>query len=79
MYLFRIEDDIGLYGKPPWWNIITDMQLPAFLMLIFFIGTVVSLWLALDPIQQIRKLKYLPITLICFIGFLLAGLWDMNY
>jgi len=54
-------------------------KIPAFLMLIFFIGIVVSTWIALDPIRQKqRKSKYFLVTLICFIGFLLVAAWDLR-
>jgi formate hydrogenlyase subunit 3/multisubunit Na+/H+ antiporter MnhD subunit len=54
-------------------------KLPAFFMLLFFIGIVVSTWIALDPIRQKqRKSKYFLVTLICFIGFLLVAAWDLR-
>ncbi|MDH3609949.1 MAG: hypothetical protein OEQ24_12010 [Gammaproteobacteria bacterium] len=57
---------------------IAALKLPSILMAIFFIGIVVSTWIALDPIRQKqRKPKYFQITLICFIGFVLVAWWDM--
>jgi len=54
-------------------------KLPALFMLLFFIGIVVSTWIALDPIRQKqRKSKYFLVTLICFIGFLLVAAWDLR-
>ncbi len=54
------------------------LKLPSILMVIFFIGIVVSTWIALDPIRQKqRKSKYFLATLICFVGFVLVAWWDM--
>jgi len=54
------------------------LKIPSILMVIFFIGIVVSTWIALDPIRQIqRKSKYFLVTLVCFIGFVLVAWWDM--
>jgi UDP-N-acetylmuramyl pentapeptide phosphotransferase/UDP-N-acetylglucosamine-1-phosphate transferase len=54
------------------------LKIPSILMVIFFIGMVISIWIALDPIRQKqRKSKYFLITLICFIGFVLVAWWDM--
>ena len=48
-------------------------------MVIFFIGIVVSTWIALDPIRQKqRKSKYFLVTFICFTGFVLVAWWDMT-
>ncbi|MEJ2116117.1 MAG: hypothetical protein P8X88_08780 [Gammaproteobacteria bacterium] len=53
-------------------------KIPAYLMLIFFIGIVVSTWVALDPIRQKqRKPKFFLVTLICFFGFILVAWWDI--
>jgi UDP-N-acetylmuramyl pentapeptide phosphotransferase/UDP-N-acetylglucosamine-1-phosphate transferase len=58
---------------------LTALKLPSVLMVIFFIGIVVSTWIALDPIRQKqRKSKYFLTTLICFIGFVLVAWWDMG-
>ncbi|MFK7814933.1 MAG: hypothetical protein AB8B92_01215 [Gammaproteobacteria bacterium] len=55
------------------------LKLPSILMVIFFIGIVVSTWIALDPIRQKqRKSKYFLVTLISFIGFILVAWWDMG-
>jgi len=55
------------------------LKIPSILMVIFFIGIVVSTWIALDPIRQKqRKSKYFLVTLICFIGFVLVAWWDMR-
>jgi len=57
---------------------LTELKIPSILMVIFFIGMVISIWIALDPIRQKqRKSKYFLITLICFIGFVLVAWWDM--
>jgi len=54
------------------------MNLPSILMVVFFIGIVISTWIALDPIRQKqRKSKYFLLTLLCFIGFVLVAWWDM--
>ena len=53
-------------------------KIPALLMLICFIGIVVTIWIALDPIRQKqRKPKYFLLTLIFFTAFLLIAWWDM--
>jgi len=60
-------------------ELLTSTSIPALFMLIFFIGIIVSAWIAQDPIRQKnRKSKYFLITLICFVGFLLAAYWDMK-
>ncbi|MCZ6565271.1 MAG: hypothetical protein O6852_03955 [Gammaproteobacteria bacterium] len=74
---FTAEKTLGWNGGLPWLELSAGSKIPSSLMLIFLVGTIVSLWIALDPIQQKRKMKYLPVTLICFIGFLLASAWDM--
>ncbi|MGH1536541.1 MAG: hypothetical protein ACRBDX_00585 [Gammaproteobacteria bacterium] len=57
---------------------LAELKIPSILMVIFFIGIVVSIWIALDPIRQKqRKSKYFLVTLICFIGFVLVAWWDM--
>lgn len=54
------------------------LKIPSILMVVFFIGIVISTWIALDPIRQKqRKSKYFLVTLICFIGFVLVAWWDM--
>jgi UDP-N-acetylmuramyl pentapeptide phosphotransferase/UDP-N-acetylglucosamine-1-phosphate transferase len=54
-------------------------KIPSILMVIFFIGIIVSTWIALDPIRQKnRKSQYFLVTLICFIGFVLVAWWDMG-
>ncbi len=53
---------------------IATLKIPSILMVIFFIGIVVSAWIALDPIRQKqRKSKYFLVTLACFIGFVLVA------
>jgi UDP-N-acetylmuramyl pentapeptide phosphotransferase/UDP-N-acetylglucosamine-1-phosphate transferase len=55
------------------------LKIPSILMVIFFIGIVVSTWIALDPIRQKqRKSKYFFVTLVCFIGFILVAWWDLD-
>ena len=74
---FTVEEALGWYERLPWLQLSTGSKIPSSLVLIFLIGIIVSLWIVLDPIHQKRKMKYLPITIICFIGFLLASAWDM--
>lgn len=74
---FTVEEALGSQGELSWLALSADSKIPSSLVLIFLIGIIVSLWIVLDPIQQKRKMKYLPITIICFIGFLLASAWDM--
>ena len=74
---FTVEETLGKNGELPWFELSAGSKIPSSLVLIFLIGIIVSLWIVLDPIHQKRKMKYLPITLICFIGFLLASAWDM--
>ena len=73
---FTVEESSGWLNGLPWGELPADSKIPSSLVLIFLVGTIVSLWIVLDPIHQKRKMKYLPITIICFIGFLLASAWD---
>jgi len=58
-------------------EIIGALKISSILMALFFIGVVVSIWIALDPIRQKqRKSKYFLVTLACFIGFVLVAWWD---
>ena len=75
---FTVEETLDRNEELPWLELSADSKIPSSLVLIFLIGTIISLWIVLDPIQQKRKMKYLPITIFCFIGFILASAWDMN-
>jgi len=47
-------------------------------MVVLFIGMVISIWVALDPIRQKnRKPKIFFFTLVFFAGFILTAWWDM--
>ena len=57
---------------------LNSFNLPSILMVLFFIGIVITIWLALDPIRQkYRKPKYFLLTLLFFAGFILVAWWDL--